>query len=541
MIYENSLNFVICGEAGQGIESAGYILARLLHSMNFHTFSMPEYMSRIRGGCNSNFVKVSSSAEPYFSRRIDILLALSKCAREHLKDRIDENTVIIEESKSNFYAAGYALGLFRFNYNDVEAKMKESYSKLFSIEKNNTNFKTGFESALKNTDIEIKITPDNSLEDKIIMSGTEAAGFGCIAGECNFLSFYPMSPATPLSTFLCQNADEFDIITEQAEDEICAINMALGAVFAGARAIVPTAGGGFSLMTESTSLAGMIESPIVINIAQRPGPATGLPTRCAQEDLNLALYAGHGEFPRIILSPSTLDNSFWLFQKAFNLAEKFQVPVFLLTQQDFLDTEYSTDIFETEKVENTCYVIKSDKDYKRYSFPETIPGLSPRAIPDYGEGTVCIDSDEHDEAGQITESADLRKKMTDKRLGKLDLIKKEVIEPDFVGENGYKYLVISWGATYNVLKGAIKDKKEIALLHFTQLYPVSEKLLEYTQNGCKLIIIEQNTYCQYAKLLKIEFGINFDYKFTKYNGEPISVEELQDFFRVLTEQTEAAK
>ncbi len=508
MIFNETINFVICGEAGQGIESAGYILARILHKMNYHTFSLPEYMSRIKGGCNSNMLKVSSQPKAFYCRNIDVLLQLSDCATEHLKTRISQNTIIINESKSNFYVIGYVLGLFKFNFDEMSSMMSENYAKLYLSEKNKANFETGFNKGLQNQDIEIKIKTDEKISSQIMLSGTEAAAIGCIAGGCDFLTFYPMSPSTPLSIFLCQNAKKFNIITEQVEDEIAAINMGLGAAYAGARAIVPSAGGGFALMVEGVSLAGMTETPIVINIAQRPAPATGLPTRCAQEDLNLALYAGHGEFPRIILAPSTLENSFELAQKAFNLAQKFQVPVFLLTQQDFLDCEYSTEPFDIENIKNDDYTTKSSKDYKRYSLSNG--SISPFSIPNYGEGIVCLDSDEHDEDGQITESFEMRTKMMNKRLGKTQLIEHEIIAPDFWGEEDFEFLIIGWGGTYNVLKSAIEGREGFALLHFNWLHPLSEKVLEYAQQGCKLAIVEQNATGQFKNHLKERFVLKFD-------------------------------
>jgi 2-oxoglutarate ferredoxin oxidoreductase subunit alpha len=265
----------------------------------------------------------------------------------------------------------------------------------------------------------------------------------------------------------------------------------------------------------------MTETPIVIHLAQRPAPATGLPTRTAQEDLNLALYSGHGEFERIIFAPSTLEDTFTIGQKAFDSAQKYQVPVFILTDQSLLESSYCAKLPQAENIEN--YFVKSDSDYKRYK----LSPVSPMALPGYGEGVVCVDSDEHDEAGYITEDFEIRKIMVEKRLKKLDLIKQDVIEPYFVGDNNFENLIISWGSNFNVLKAAIENRKDFALLHYTQVYPLANNISEYA--GKNLIIIEQNAKGQFAQLLKQEYGIEFSHKLFKYNGMPFSIEEIEEF------------
>jgi len=214
---------------------------------------------------------------------------------------------------------------------------------------------------------------------------------GAIAGGCSFISTYPMSPSTGVWIFLTQHSKEFDIITDQSEDEISAINMAIGAWYAGARGMVATSGGGFALMVEGLSLASMIETPVVIHLGQRPGPATGLPTRTEQADLEFVLHAGHGEFPRIILTPGTMEDAFNLSQRAFDLADKYQVPVFILTDQYFLDSYYNLPSLNLSDIRNQSHVVKTNKEYKRYQLTEN--GISPRGIPGYGEGLVSVDSD----------------------------------------------------------------------------------------------------------------------------------------------------
>ncbi|UCC22313.1 MAG: 2-oxoacid:acceptor oxidoreductase subunit alpha, partial [Planctomycetota bacterium] len=361
-----------------------------------------------------------------------------------------------------------------------------------------------------------------------LLSGAEAVSLGAIAGGCNFVSSYPMSPSTAVLVFLARRGRDFGIIAEQAEDEIAAMNMAIGAWYAGARAMVTTSGGGFALMTEGLSLAGMLESPIVIHLGQRPGPATGLPTRTEQADLELALYAGHGEFPRIILAPGSIEDAFYLTQRAFNLASKYQVPVFVLTDQYFLDSYYNTASLELSGLEIDQHVVKTAKGYNRYEL--TDDGISPRGIPGYGEGLVAVDSDEHDTAGHITEDLDLRVAMVDKRLKKMDSIKAEAIEPELIGPEDYKTLIVCWGSTYHVASEAIKTlgSDDVSLLHFRQVYPLHESAAEYLKRARELVLIEGNATSQFGRLLKLRTGIDIENKILKYDGLSFSVEEVAE-------------
>jgi 2-oxoglutarate ferredoxin oxidoreductase subunit alpha len=294
--------------------------------------------------------------------------------------------------------------------------------------------------------------------------------------------------------------------------------MAIGAWYAGARAMVTTSGGGFALMTEGVSLAGMLESPIVIHLAQRPGPATGLPTRTEQGDLELALYAGHGEFPRIIFAPGTLEDGFYLTQKALNMTDKFQVPVFILTDQYFVDSYYNTKAFNLKDLKIEKHFVETSKAYRRYELTEN--GISPRGIPGLGKGLVCVDSDEHDQQGHITEDLEVRTTMVDKRLKKLDLIKQEIIPPTLQGPEDYENLVICWASTFNIVSEAVNnlDRKDIAVLHFKQVYPLHDNTAKLISKARKAIVVENNATAQFARLLKIHADIDVDHNILRYDG-----------------------
>ena len=344
-----------------------------------------------------------------------------------------------------------------------------------------------------------------------------------------------MSPSTGVLIFLAQHSEEFEIVIDQAEDEIAAINKSVAAWFAGARAIASTSGGGFALMGEGLSLAGIMESPLVIHIAQRPGPATGLPTRTAQEDLNLALYGGHGEFNRVIFAPGTIQQAFYLTQKAFNLADEFQVPVFVLTDQDFVDSYYNIPSLDISKLKNTKHIIETAEDYKRYQLTEN--GISPRGVPGYGKGLVRADSDEHDEYGHITEDMEfLRPAMTEKRIFKRRQLLEAVAEsPTLIPKAEYRTLVICWGSNYHVVKEAIMvaEKPEISMLHFHQVYPLPKILSEMLKKAEKIILIENNATGQFGKVLSLELGIAIPRKqqFLRYSGKPWSVEEIVEIIQ----------
>jgi 2-oxoglutarate ferredoxin oxidoreductase subunit alpha len=550
---KDDVSIVLCGQAGQGIQTVEHLLTRIFKLAGYNVFATKEYMSRIRGGMNSTEILVSSGPVRASVERIDILIALNKGAIRHVEARICPRTIILAEEEtigedfdrtkyklvgvpftkaaseignkiySNIVAAGTVTGLFRIELQTVSNFVKQYFSaKSEEIVKNNlTAAKAGYELAENLQDfpaIGFNIGKAADIEQQILLSGTEAVALGAIAGGCNFISAYPMSPSTGVLVFLAKHAEDFDIIAEQAEDEIAAMNMAIGAWYAGARAMVTTSGGGFALMTEGLSLAGMLESPMVIHLAQRPGPATGLPTRTEQADLELALYAGHGEFPRIIFAPSTLEDGFYLTQKAFNLTDKFQVPVFILTDQYFVDSYYNTKPFNLKDLKIEKHFVETSKAYRRYEL--TKDGISPRGIPGLGKGLVCVDSDEHDQEGHITEDLELRSKMVNKRLQKLDLIKQEIIPPILQGPKNYENLVICWGSTFNIVCEAVNnlDRKDTAVLHFKQVYPLHNNTAGLINKARKKVVVENNATAQFAKLLKIHADINVDHSILKYDG-----------------------
>jgi 2-oxoglutarate ferredoxin oxidoreductase subunit alpha len=428
-----------------------------------------------------------------------------------------ERTVLYELLKENFQSKGQEIV-----NNNIKAADK-GYDVIEELLKTNRITQK----------FDIKKNPE--LADNFIIDGTQAIALGALAGGCNFVCFYPMAPSTGIGTFLAQHGLEFDCIVDQTEDEISAINKALGASYAGARSFVSTSGGGFSLMTEGVSLAGMTELPIVMVVGQRPGPATGMPTRTGQEDIELVLHAGAGWFPRIIFSPGTIEDAFKLTQKAFNLTQKFHVPVFILTDQYLVDSYYNIHSLDVESLEILRNIVKTDENYERYRFTDS--GISPRGIPGYGEGLVDADSHTHDEYGAITEDPVIRNRTVEKRFKKLELIKRETIPPEFHGSENFKYLIVSWGSNYYLIKEALErlDRDDIGFLFFKQIYPIHESVLDYLIKAEIKISIEQNPTGQFAKLLENETHINMNHRILKYSGYVFSVEEIVESLKKIIE------
>ncbi len=559
---KDDISIVLCGQAGMGVQTVERLLTRILKLSGLNVFATKEYMSRIRGGMNSTLIRVSSGPVRAVVDRIDMLIPLDKGAVQHVGRRISAETLILAETANlgddvdrkrcrcvdvpftkiatdignkiyaNIVAVGTLTSLFGIELQAVSDYIKQYFAAKSQdvVQKNIEAVKAGHElgSHLANAGkIKMQIRADSHVKEHILLSGAEAVGLGAIAGGCNFISAYPMSPSTGVLVFLAHHAKEFGIIAEQAEDEIAAINMAIGAWYAGARAMVNTSGGGFALMTEGVSLSAMLEIPIVIHLAQRPGPATGLPTRTEQADLELALYAGHGEFPRIILTPGSLEDAFYLTSKAFNLADKYQVPVFVLTDQYFIDSYYNVAAFDLSGVKVEKHVVKTKQDYQRYELTEN--GVSPRGVPGYGQGLVCVDSDEHDTHGHITEDLGVRIKMVQKRLKKGHSLSKKIIEPKLAGPGDYKTLVLCWGSSYHAVAEAVRNvgRDDVALLHFKQVHPLPEKTAAYLEKAERTVMVEGNATGQLARQIKLHTGIDVDKRILKYNGLSFSVEEVE--------------
>ncbi len=554
------LVIAIAGEAGQGVQSLEAILVSAFKRDGLHVFATKEYMSRVRGGVNSTEIRVSSRPVKAHLDRVDILIPLSQASLPHMARRLRKGSAILGDasqvkhealidipflktaeaaggaSASSAVAAGAICGILGVALKTLQAELDAKFASKGpeAVKANLAAAEAGhalgaelkakglFKNALKR---------DSKASGNLLLNGAEAIALGALAGGCNAVFAYPMTPSTSVFTELAACSRSLDIAVEQVEDEIGVMNMSLGAWYAGARAMVSTSGGGFALMTEALSLAGMIESPAVIHLAQRPGPATGLPTRTAQGDLNLALYAGHGFFPRIILAPGSTEEAFELARQAFDLADKLQVPVFLLSDQHFVDSYYDIPSLGDPWPEPKAQIIETSPGYRRYEL--TRSGISPRGVPGLGSGCVAVDSDEHDEEGRITEDMrEVRRAMAAKRMAKAASVRKAALKPLLLSgpKKGCRTLVVSWGSNRNAIEEALEllGPDAPGFLHFPQVHPLHASVPALLKKARRVLCVECNETGQFAEILKLEAGIDIPPadRILKFTGEPFSVEEL---------------
>jgi 2-oxoglutarate ferredoxin oxidoreductase subunit alpha len=556
----------IGGEAGQGIQTIGDTLAHIFARSGYHVFTHQDYESRIRGGHNFYQVRLSGRPVTASRDRIDIIVALDKKSIEEHEKELAENGIIIYDSSAlrqkydgphfldipfvtlaveygknkimeNTVAIGAVLGMLGMDLDVLREMLGVTFRKKGEdvISGNIRAAEAGYDFAVKNCRRCAFNTGSNGSSSLMLIAGNEAIGLGAIASGLKFYSAYPMTPSTGIMNYIADKESEYGIIVEQAEDEIAAINMALGASFAGARAMTGTSGGGFALMVEGLSLAGMTETPVVIALAQRPGPATGLPTRTEQGDLQFALYTAHGEFPRVVFAPGTPEQAFYLTNRAFDIAEKYQVPVIIMTDQYLADTQWTFGNFDPGKLIYRDYRIKGEafkglSGYKRHAFTQT--GVTPLGIPGDAEYLVVTDSDEHDEEGHIIEDAETRTMMVEKRLfKKLPLIRQEMGPPVLYGSEQPETVLVGWGSTYGVIKEVVDNYKfSVAMLHFSEIYPLpsTDKFdyLRILKNAKTAICIENNATGQFGRFIRAETGFEFKHSINKFDGRPFSVDNL---------------
>lgn len=552
-------NILIGGTAGQGMDTVSNMLEKAFKKAGLYIFSNKDYMSRVRGG--HNFVQIRFGDEPIYthSDRLDLILALDKNTVELHKDRLNDNGVIIGDKSLDIednkmiklplkdmakeagltraittVAAGVVLKYFGIVV-DFSTLLGDKFSEdvrkinILALDKGYNLIDSKY------------IIKGKDLNNHILINGNNAIALGALAGGLSFYSAYPMTPATSVMTYLSKKQVEAGIVVDQAEDEISAINMAIGASYAGSRSMTGSSGGGFSLMVEALGLAGITETPIVIVDSQRPGPATGLPTRTEQSDLSFILTASHGEFPRMVLSVRNAEDAFYQTFRALNLADKYQTVVTLLTDQYLADANITIPKYEVNDLKIERYisgeeVLEENEEYKRYKVTDSM--VSPRFIPGKVKNqVVLVDSDEHDEYSHITESAHVRNIQMEKRMGKLELIKEDIMEPEFLGEEGLDILLVGWGSTYGALKEGVellnKDGIKTGALSFGDIYPLPQKLLTKYVGKAKMIInVEQNFTGQLGKFIASETGILMDKSILKYDGRQLNGEEVYNRVRM---------
>jgi len=543
-----SVSILIGGAAGTGIDTLEKILSESFKRSGYYLFSTKEFMSRVRGGSNTTLFRVSDTPVEAPCWEVDLFIAIDAPSLEHVRARLTPSTLILADESiaasdasvtaiamkatakrigdarfANTFAAGVVYGVLGLD----DGALMQSVSERFKGDEGNAAAAEAGVEAGKQLDAsalpKLPQAQKSAVDPLHVMDGTTAAGFGFLAGGCNFVAAYPMSPSTGVLTFMAAQSQRFGIALEQSEDEIASLTLVLGAWYAGARALTTTSGGGFALMGESLSLSGMTETPAVIYLAQRPGPATGLPTRSEQGDLNLALHSGHGPFPRILLAPGSLHECIDMGYLAFEMADRYQVPVIFLSDQYLADSMAMIGEVDFGNYPQRRYPVKTGEGYRRYEVTET--GISPRGIPGYGDGVICTSSDEHDERGQITEDYEMRDKMVAKRARKEAGIIAEALPPERIGNGGIA--VIGWGSTRGAVAEALARLADTRVMqvHFSWVHPLNPEHLAFLTSCDYRIVVENNADGAFADRLRLH-GVQIDARVLQSNGFPFFADQL---------------
>lgn len=581
-IEKNKLSWVIGGEAGYGIMTAGnnFAKAMVLGGLNIYTHT--EYPSLIRGGHNTFAVRVEGQEVNSPIGLFNLVVALDKKTVEEFKDRLMEKggiiydsdkvrleqselsefsdiklfpvpmTAIVNETEGairvmrNSVALGASMALLDYDFELLAEAIRGTYSKRKKnsqiLDANVEIAKKGYDYVKENFKEDINVNIEKQEKSKkMILTGNHSISLGALKAGCKFVSSYPMTPATSIMEYYASKEESMDVVMEQADTEIEAINLALGASYGGVRAMTATSGGGLALMSETTSLIGMAEQPLVIVDAQRPGPSTGLPTRQGQEDLKFVLNIGHGEFPRIVIAPGDVEECFYETFNAFNLADKYQLPVFILTDKYQASSLVSMPKFDTSHLKIDRGQMLTDKeaenaeDYKRFKITET--GVSPRSIP--GQKAIYrSSSDEHDEYGNITEDPDNRNEMHEKRMRKLGSTLNEIPLPKLYGPEKADITIVAWGSTKGSILDAIKylEAEGITanLLHFVYINPFHTPYVKKMLEEAKVVVdVEENQTGQLAAVIKEHTGFTIPHKVLKYDGRTTYPSDIYDRIKEL--------
>ncbi len=548
----DSVNIVIGGEAGQGLVTIGQLLAKILVRCGYSIVVTQDYQSRIRGGHNTFRLRTSRLELQAPQERIDILVALDPLTVELHRGELSGQGVILLDQRweapegrclripypdlaPERYWNMTALGIVASLLGLPGTRAAQAAADFFgaknpaTLEANHQALQQAFSWTQQQSVSFPPLPPAPERPARLLLNGNEAIALGALSAGLKFFSFYPMSPSTSIGLTLAAQASSLGIVVEQAEDEIAVINMALGASFAGAPSMVATSGGGFDLMTEGVSLAGMTETPLVIVVAQRPGPATGLPTRTEQGDLELVLHAGHGEFPRAVFAPGSVEECFRITRRALEIAELSQGPVFVLTDQFLADSYRDVIPFDPTPLPPAppAGAEPASGTYHRYAF--TPEGVSPRLRPGLSKQLVVADSDEHTEDGHLTEDLSVRIQMVEKRSKKSALLKDRVVPPEVTGDLHSELLLVTWGSNRgSVLEAAAALRtagRSVGVLHFSQVWPLNpDHFFSHLQQAGEVVSIEGNATGQFARLLRQETGFQIRRQIRRYDGWPITPE-----------------
>ncbi len=561
----SEISIKIAGEAGQGINVSALTLAKAFTKKGYHVFLLTDNPNSIKLEPASCTLRVSESPLTSHTHKVDMLACLFKGDIERHHAEVSPNGYVIFDPETvkfdpnirrqdisyleiplsklikeknfpellkNTIVVGAILSLVDYNPAIMEALIKDQFLRKGEelVRQNIEAFETGF-NFIKNNSISCDLCRIARFEKsaRMLINGNEALSLGAIKAGCKFLSAYPMTPSSAILHYLAAKAVEYRIVVKHTEDEIAAMNMAIGANYAGARGMTCTSGGGFALMTEALGMAGQSETPVVVVVGQRPGPSTGQPTHTSQGDLRFLIHASQGEFPRIVIAPGDINECFFDTFNAFNLAEIFQLPVLILTDKYLVESYITNDEFSDKDLKITRGKLLSEveaqniSDYKRYVFASD--GISPRAIPSQPNCLHLATSYEHDEYGYYGDDTLNAVKMMDKRFSKLKLIEEALPKPKLYGPVDAELTIIAWGSTKgSILEAMEMLKKEniiINFLHIVYIWPFPKSVVEKTIKEAKLTLgIEANKTGQMMGLIKENTGFDLSHQYLKYDGQP---------------------
>jgi len=555
-----SFRLWIGGAAGEGIAAAGQIFIKSCARSGLQVYAYNSYESVIRGGHVLFRVEVGAQ-KPYLQPgSCDILIALNQetidiegpKAERGILFNSDRFKLDNAKLKAGAHALGFpcnqltgkplmqntaALGAAAFLAGldiDVLVKLlRETFGKKTTtvIEENMQAARAGHRYAENHfSDMPTRLAGDD--RRRLVLSGNEAMAFGALAAGCKFFSAYPMTPASPIMHWLAPRAAEHGVVFKQTEDEIAAINMAIGASIAGARAMTATSGGGFALMTEALGLAGMIEAPLVVVEVQRAGPSTGLPTKSEQGDLFQVLGAGQGDYPKIVLAPTSVEDAFYIMGEAFNLAERFQMPVVVLSDLILGEHRETVEDFDTGiPIDRGVWAkipANGKNGFKRYAL--TPSGVSPRAVPGQAGLVHVAATDEHDEKGclisDVHPDPTMRALMMDKRMRKLEFAAKIMKPPTLEGPADAELTLVTWGSSCGAARHAMRrlnqdGQNRVNVLPLRCLHPFPDKqILSILKGARKVMALEANYTGQMCRLVRMETGFDIARRWLQYDGEP---------------------
>ena len=562
------------GQAGDGIASTGESVARCFSRMGLHLFGLNAYQSVIRGG-HVWYQARASEGRPYSpGDHADILYAFDRASVDiHAAAVRPGGTVVYDPEKFTLASTDLPAGVRRLEVptlaiarkftsqsilqnaggvgavaflagiplNLLQQVLTDSFGRKAGpvVDWNLGASAEGYQFAAQHTSPDPHVLPKKA-EPKLLMTGNQAIALGAAAAGCKFLAQYPMTPATTIMHWMASHSQSLGIVVKQAEDELAAINMAIGASFAGVRSMTATSGGGFCLMVEALGLAGMTETPVVVVDAQRSGPSTGLPTKTEQGDLNLMLGAGQGDFPRAILAPSNPREAYGAMLDAFRLAEEFQTPVLVASDFHLSESQMTVDRSEIDfnvPIPSLFTVPANGHDYKRYQY--TASGVSPRAFPGQPGLQFVAGSDEHDEKGHLVSDVRAgiprwvseRQRMMDKRMHKLAGLAKAVPPPVLEGPADAPLTFVVWGSTVGAVRDASAELSAQGhptnLLRFPAVYPLDADAVHAAFARTKrTLLVEANYPGQFGHLLRAETGVTLSDRFLKYDGEPFLPHEI---------------